>query len=156
MIDGSRTSLYFTKMKKNTIVFFMILGALLSCGKEENSGGEVSRERVLEETNEALRSGADYLTGKKEDYIRGAEKRLKEINARILQLKKEAEKAEGDVSDRMKEEVKELEKKRDNLNERLNELRNSSENAWKGLAKGLDSSLSTLNDSVKGALEEFQ
>ncbi|MBI5191717.1 MAG: hypothetical protein HZA22_13745 [Nitrospirae bacterium] len=97
---------------------------------ESRTGKDVTVEDVKKEASEALDIAGKYASQRKAEYEKELAARLKDMEARLGELKAEAEKKGDKLDAERRKEIDALQKELDRLKLRLEELKGRSAKAW--------------------------
>lgn len=108
------------------------------------------------ETSETLAAARGLAAEKTAELRARAEKRLRELEPQIAELKERARKATGDMRARLSDEIGQLETKRADLHKRFDAWTTSSKEAWGDMKVGFEEALDDLDRAYEKAKSRFK
>lgn len=134
-------------------VFFCSLfsGPVRAAEERKTQAGEVSKE--ISEAFEAIES---YTFARKEEFLKWAEARSQERDARIAEMEKEIERSNEKMRERLKSARDDLREEQRKLAKRMEEVRKSSEAVWEDAKWGFSAALEKLERAYERAKSRFE
>ena len=140
-------------------VLVTMVGAFLICGlycppllaDEPATADEVSAR--ITDAYEALKS---FTFAKKDEFLRWAEGRSRDLDARIDELQKKMAGEKGPVREDLRKAKEKLLEQRKELARRMDEVRHSGEQAWEDAKWGMSAALDKLEQAYQRARTRFQ
>ena len=143
-----------------------ILSLLLLVGLGLGSGFRVSpalgaqqgapdRQQVMRELDEAYRALQEYTYAKKDQFLRWAEARKKELDRQIAELQAQIDAAGDEAKTNLRAARADLEKERGILEERLKTLKQSGAEAWNDTKWGFSAAIDQVEQAYRRARSRF-
>jgi myosin heavy subunit len=128
-----------------------------SCkSKTAQNSGDISREDVQEEVEEAVDTTVAFLTEERKEMMDTYQSKVETAEQQIQEMKEQLESTEAAVKQDYQQKIQMLESQTAFIKNNIQELRESSAEAWKQLSAGVDTALVDLEKALRDARKEFQ
>ena len=97
-------------------------------------------------------TGAD----ERNSYMNWLDKKLKELETRLDELKLQAHLGKADVKTEYAKQYEDLNQQKDKLRQKMDELKGSGGEAWDSLKDGLDGAYKEMKTAVERAIKAFK
>jgi archaellum component FlaC len=143
-------------MNRTSTLVLAVCGGLVlaACSKSEAPQQKASIENVKKEATELAASVKQLATQTKEDFVANAENELAGMDAKIKDLKFQADQAQGDAKAKLDKAVEQLEAQRQTATDKLKALKDASGDAWKDMKAGFNGAWDEMKkgyDAAKGS-----
>jgi hypothetical protein len=134
------------------------LVAVIGCEKQpaDSTPIKVTSEDVRRDAGQAVKTAAEFSQQTKEEFQKGLEARLVELDAKIVKLREKGTELRDQAKVDWDRKMAELVKKRDAARAKLTEVGHSSAEAWKDIQKGAQSAWEELDKAFQHASSEFK
>lgn len=134
------------------------LFVITACGKEksEKAKTELTAKDVQRQAQEALEVTQSYLEKKRDEYWMEVKEKLNDIDNRIEELEKEADKAATEAKSKYKEVIEVLRQKQNEAQNKLQELKSAGIDTWEDLKSGVNAVLKDLEKSYNEAISHVK
>ncbi len=141
-------------------VLMLPLAALLiasGCDQQaaDQAPGKVTSEDVRRDVGQAAKTAAEYSRQTKDEFQKGLELRLQELDAEIASLREKGRDLKDQAKANWDQKMVDLEAKRDAARAKLAEVARASAEAWKDIQKGAQSAWDELDKAFHEASREF-
>lgn len=126
-----------------------------SSGAPVTDGPKVTSEDVRRDTDKAVRTAAEYSKQSKDEFMKGLETRIQELDVEIAKLQVKGAELKDQAKVNWDRKMVELEAKRKVAQAKLTEVGKSSAEAWKDIQKGAQSAWEELDHAFREAAKEF-
>ena len=93
--------------------------------------------------------------GHRDDYLRGAQAQLTDLDQHINNLKAQADRAQGNAKAALNADIDQLRGKQAIAQQRVAQIQAASEDSWQSLQSGADAALNDLKNSYDQAAAQF-
>lgn len=146
-------------MKTLCFATVMLAGLFVVVGCEpkpvDPAPKKITTEDIRRDAGQAVNTVAEYSRQTKEEFQKGLEARLKELDADIAKLQVKGRDLMDEAKVKWDQKMADLEAKRASAGAKLAEVRDSSAAAWKDLQKGAQSAWDDLDKAFHEAAREF-
>lgn len=136
------------------VVVAAICGAAGYCLWAQNESTATSN--LKKQTGEMAGALKDYATEKKADFQSRMEKRMKDLEPKIEELKKKAQDTAAQGSAKFKAQLKDLEAKHSDVRKRLDRITSSTKDAWTDMKGGMEKAMDDLGAAYEKAKKRYQ
>ena len=119
------------------------------------SDKQVTGDRVIRETQEAVTATKDYTIQQKDAFQRQVQTELDEIHVRITQLREQVTHASADARADIQKAIVELEKKKDLANKKAEDIHSATASSWEQVKSKTVSAMDDLRESFNRALSHL-
>ncbi len=133
-------------------ILLLIAALVPACAKEKGDEYGKTKETVERGSDET----GEYLSEERASFQKEAEEKLSGLEARLKELRAEAETRGEKFAREHKEQMDSLENMIRDARARLDELKSSSEKAWSHLREGFDKAYAEMETAFKQAGDEFK
>lgn len=141
-------------------VWMLLLAELLTasgCDQQatDRMPGKVTSEDVRRDVGQAAKTAAEYSRQTKEEFQKGLETRLKDLDAEIAKLREKGRDLKDQAKANWDQKMVDLEAKREVARTKLAEVAHASTEAWKDIQKGAQSAWDELDKAFHEASREY-
>ena len=111
----------------------------------------VTRDRIVRETQEAMRATKDYTIQQKDAFQRRVQTELDEMQVRIKQLRGQVKHASAEARADLQKAIGELEKKKDLANKKVKAIHSATASSWEQVKSKTEAAMDDLRDSLTRA-----
>jgi Skp family chaperone for outer membrane proteins len=115
----------------------------------------VTGDRIIRETQEAMRATKDYTIQQKDAFQRKIQTELDEMQGHITQLRAQVKHESGKTRADMQKAIEELEKKTDLANKKLQDLHSATTSSWEQAKSKTAAAMDDLRDSLNRTLSQL-
>jgi hypothetical protein len=129
-----------------TISVFAVVGA---------AEKPVTSDRIVRETQEAMRATKDYTIQQKDAFQRRVQTELDEMQVHIAQLREQVKHESGKARADIQKAIKELERKSDLANNKLQDIHSATASSWEQAKSKTAAAMDDLRDSLNRTLSQL-
>ena len=115
----------------------------------------VTSDRIVRETQEAVRATKDYTIQQKDAFQRKIQTELDEMQVHMTQLRAQVKHESGKTRADMQKAVEELEKKTDLANKKLQDIHSATTSSWQQAKAKTAAAMDDLRDSLNRTLSQL-
>src|SRR5436305_5656765 len=143
-------------MRRSTLtVFAFFFGLLVGCDSgRSSSAGHISGSEVRQKVGEAAGAVGRYVSQEKDALIEELNKRLREADVRIDELKQKLAATADAAKPELQKQIDKLSSKRDEYRKKVEQLKDSAGDAWKELRDGASNAWWELKKGLDSAAEK--
>jgi Skp family chaperone for outer membrane proteins len=115
----------------------------------------VTGDRVVRETQEAVRATKDYTIQQKDAFQRKIQTELDEMQGHITQLRAQVKHESGKARADIQKAIEELEKKKDLADKKMQDIQSATASSWEQAKSKTAAAVDDLRDSLNRALSRL-
>ena len=115
----------------------------------------VTGDRIVRETQEAVRATKDYTIQQKDAFQRRVQTELDEMQVHIAQLREQVKHESGKARADIQKAIKELERKSDLTNKKLQDIHSATTSSWEQAKAKTAAAMDDLRDSLNRTLSHL-
>ncbi len=115
----------------------------------------VTGDKIVRETQEALRATKDYTIQQKDAFQRRIQTELDEMQVHISQLRARMKHESGKTRSDIQKAIEELEKKSDLANKKLQDIHSATTSSWEQAKSKTAAAIDDLRDSLNRTLSQL-
>jgi hypothetical protein len=115
----------------------------------------VTSDRIVRETQEAMRATKDYTIQQKDAFQRRVQTELDEMQVHIAQLRAQVKHESGKTRTDVQKAIQELEKKADLANKKLQDIHSATTSSWEQAKAKTAAAMDDLRDSLNRTLSQL-
>ena len=115
----------------------------------------VTGDRIVRETQEAVRATKDYTIQQKDAFQRKIQTELEEMQVHITQLRTQVKHESGKTRTDIQKAIDELEKKTDLANKKLQDIHSATTSSWEQAKSKTAAAMDDLRDSLNRTLSQL-
>jgi signal transduction protein with GAF and PtsI domain len=119
------------------------------------SDKQVTGDRVIRETQEAVTATKDYTIQQKDAFQRKVQSELDEIQARITQLREQVKHTSAEARADIQKAIGDLEKKKNLANKKAEAIHSATASSWEQVKSKTSAAMDDLRDSLNRALSHL-
>jgi DNA-binding transcriptional regulator GbsR (MarR family) len=115
----------------------------------------VTGDRIVRETQEAVRATKDYTIQQKDAFQRKIQTELDEMQLHITQLRVQVKHESGKTRADIQKAIEELEKKTDSANKKMQDIHSATASSWEQAKLRTAAAMDDLRDSLNRTLSQL-
>lgn len=115
----------------------------------------VTGDKIVRETQEAVRATKDYTIQQKDAFQRKIQTELDEMQAHITQLRAQVKHESGKTRTDIQKAIEELEKKTDLANKKVQDIHSATTSSWEQAKLRTAAAMDDLRDSLNRTLSQL-
>lgn len=115
----------------------------------------VTGDKIVRETQEAMRATKDYTIQQKDAFQRKIQAELDEMQGHITQLRAQVKHESGKTRMDIQKAIEELEKKTDLANKKMQDIHSATTSSWEQAKLRTAAAMDELRDSLNRTLSQF-
>ncbi|OAI43548.1 hypothetical protein AYO43_10180 [Nitrospira sp. SCGC AG-212-E16] len=129
--------------------------SILVVAAAEASEKPVTGDKIVRETQEAVRATKDYTIQQKDAFQRKVQTELNEMQGHITQLRAQVKHESGKTRADIQKAIEELEKKTDLANKKLQDIHSATTSSWEQAKAKTAAAMDDLRDSLNRTLSQL-
>ena len=125
------------------------------CATVGASEKPVTGDRIIRETQEAMKATKDYTIQQKDAFQRKIQSELDDMQVHITQLRAQLKHESGKTRADMQKAIEELEKKTDLANKKLQDIHSATTSSWEQAKAKTAAAVDDLRDSLNRTLSQL-
>lgn len=125
------------------------------CATVGASEKPVTGDRIIRETQEAMKATKDYTIQQKDAFQRKIRTELDDMQVQITQLRAQLKHESGKTRADMQKAIEELEKKTDLANKKLQDIHSATTSSWEQAKAKTAAAMDDLRDSLNRTLSQL-